>query len=75
MIKLEEKLIELGYETNCKDYKIWLKGNIKIIIFYGKIEYYGVITPNNIHTQQEIDSLQQEFNQLQKDLKVLENVD
>lgn len=70
MTKIEEKLIELGYETNCEVYKIWFKGNIQIITFYGRIEDY-VITPNTIHNQQDIDNLQQAFNTLQQDLEVL----
>ena len=36
MNKLERKLIELGYETDCEIYQIWHKGNIQIITFYGK---------------------------------------
>lgn len=71
MNKLEQKLIELGYETNCEIYQIWLKGNIQIVTFYGRIENYCVIVPNNIYRQQDIDGIQQEFNVLQQDLDVL----
>ena len=71
---LKEKLIELGYETDCDFYEIWLKGNIQIITFYGRIKNYCVITSNNIHRQQDIDDLQQAFNTLQQDFKELNSV-
>ena len=71
MNKLERKLIELGYETDCEIYQIWHKGNIQIITFYGRIENYCVIVLNNIYRQQDIDSIQEEFNILQQDLEVL----
>ena len=70
-LELKEKLIELGYETDCDFCEIWLKGNIQIITFYGRIKNYCIITSNNIHRQQDIDNIQQAFNQLQKDLEVL----
>ena len=71
MTKLEQKLIELGYETNNSIYKYWFKGQIVIQTFYGRLENYYIICPNNIHRQQDIDNLQQAFNQLQNDLKEL----
>jgi hypothetical protein len=71
MTKLEQKLIELGYETNNSIYKYWFKGQIVIQTFYGNVENYYIICPNNIHRQQDIDNLQQAFNQLQSDLKEL----
>lgn len=70
-LELKEKLIKLGYETNCDICEIWHKGNIQIITFYGRIESYCVIIPNNIYRQQDIDDLQQAFNTLQQDLEVL----
>ena len=75
MTRLENKLLELGYETNNSIYKYWFKGQIVIQTFYGRLENYYIICPNNIHRQQDIDNLQQVFNKLKQDLEVLKNVD
>ena len=71
MTKLEEKLLELGYETYNEVYKYWRKGLIVIETFYERIEDYYVCGPRLIRTQQDIDNPQQALNQLQKDLEVL----
>ena len=82
MSKLEEKLIELGYEKRIDIpyayYKYAFrdgKGNfiwIHIEILDNRIIYYSV---QNVTTffrkQQEIDNLQQAFNEMQKDLEML----
>ena len=73
MTKLEEKLIELGYETKNIVYKYWHKGLIVIETFYERIEAWYILTPILIRTQEDIEKYQQAFNQLQKDLEVLEN--
>ena len=83
MTKLEEKLIELGYQYYNDDFaKIttWYKHmndcDIKIQIdyvseqiIYTNIQYWTSVFSN----QYQIDNLQQAFNQLQKDLEVLKN--
>lgn len=75
MTKVEEKLIELGYEAKGEIYIMWLKGNIQIITFYGRMDSCCVIIPNSIYRQQDIDNIQQEFNQLQEDLEILEELE
>lgn len=84
MTKLEEKLIELGYKRyrNGFHFKDLFsnKGNvvsIKIIIENNKIKDYSVYTwgDSEIRTQQDIDYKQQAFNELQKDLEVLKDID
>ena len=86
MTKLEEKLIELGYKRRIDIpygyYKYAFrdgKGNfilIHIEILDNRIIYYSV---QNITTlfrkQSEINNLQQAFNEMQKDLEVLRNVE
>ena len=82
MTKLEEKLIELEYECyglslNGYCYNKRFNGRIDLKIIYDKtyrnringwkVNYY----PVSVTSQQDIDNLQQAFNQLQKDLKVL----
>ena len=82
MTKLEQKLIELGYEKQ-------QKYNSKQIIilylkdmFYGLTIYYNLVTNKIVdnlvltngkcvRTQQDIDSLQLAFNEMQKDLEIL----
>ena len=78
MTKLEEKLIELGYvEDKCYSnvYKKIENKNIFIIrLNYknrNKIDYICIENAYYIETQQDIDHLQQAFNQLQNDLEVL----
>ena len=77
MIKLEQKLIELGYE---KVYftlweKIFLNNFIiRLEVIDNKItDRFELVNHQNIiiRTQFEIDNLQQAFNQLQNDLEIL----
>lgn len=82
MTKLEQKLIEL-------DYKKWLLGNddiqyyhkltdeveIEIHIKNGTILNYYVYQRRSIFKQEQIDNLQQAFNQLQSDLKELNQIE
>ena len=75
MTKLEEKLIQLGYRQKNKTYIIYAKqinGILFELIVNGDI-FGKIIVLNSIHTQQDIDNLQQAFNQLQKDLEVLKD--
>ena len=78
MTKLEEKLIELGYEIYHKDnYSIiWNKDylvyELKIQIINDKIFQSYIKSMNYLFfTQTHIDNLQQAFNEMQKDLEVL----
>ena len=81
MSKLEEKLIELGYDIENTDwtYKQATKAYMDccIIIYFNKEKYGNNITFKcvkpifSIKSQQDIDNLQQAFNVLQKDLEVL----
>ena len=85
MTKLEQKLIELGYEKE-PDYKsnqylfVYTKRCIgllnPIVIFYDL--QCDVISPQGIHIrdgwvlkQEQIYALQQAFNEMQKDLEIL----
>lgn len=82
MTKLEEKLIELGYDEQPK------YNSKQIIIlylkdmFYGLAIYYNLVTNKIVdnvvltngkcvRTQQDIDYLQLAFNLMQKDLEIL----
>ena len=82
MSRLEEKLIELGYrkisyynfirykkETKCHCiiFEVSKQREVKIQDNY--------ILSNYFYKQQEIDNLQQAFNEMQKDLEVLRNVE
>ena len=82
MSKLEEKLIELGYECyglslNGYCYNKRVNGRVDLKIIYDKtyrnringweVNYY----PVSVTSQQDIDNLQQAFNEMQKDLEVL----
>ena len=78
MTKLEEKLIQLGYE-NIKNNR-WVKeydGNKNIFINtnenHNEIKEYYIHFYSFLECQQDIDNLQQAFNQLQKDLEVLKD--
>lgn len=86
MTKLEQKLIELGYELN--DWLSWSFTNVayskkyerhKIVIYVDKNtqSYKGqrVLPLTYYNNQQDIDNLQQAFNQLKKDLKELKQVE
>ena len=80
MTKLEEKLLELGYRTNWF-YRLFSEIKyfnqcfgqmlvIKFDKFYNS--YKGEVWVNpTCKTQQDVDNMQQAFNQLQKDLEVL----
>lgn len=79
MTKLEQKLIELGYEIQDTAWTYKQTRNryfdcfvyIQFLKKENKINYYGVKPIFSIKTQQDIDNLQQAFNQLQNDLKEL----
>lgn len=84
MTKLEQKLIELGYEieNTVWTYKQARKEYMKcwIYIEFNKEKYGNNITFKCvkpifcIKSQQDIDNLQQAYNQLQKDLEMLKDV-
>ena len=83
MSKLEEKLIELGYRyyyDNSEGY-LYIKTHNKkylfnVLLSYSKrrIETYEVSSVYDFHSQQDIDNLQQAFNEFQKDLEILKGV-
>ena len=85
MTKLEEKLIELGYKPY--EYFMLIHSFIKIyndkwnvIIETGMdkthvIECYVDLDGTAIYTQQDIDNLQQAFDEMQKDLEILKGVE
>ena len=73
MTKLEQKLVELGY----KEYKnelleehYWYKQIGKVLIIWEDNDLF-VDGFWRIHKQNDIDNLQQAFNQMQKDLEIL----
>lgn len=85
MTKLEEKLIELGYISN--EWLNWAFTNVaytkkygmhNIVIYVNKetitIKCYRIIPIAFYNEQQDINDLQQAFNQLQNDLEVLKDV-
>lgn len=78
MTKLEEKLIELGYEqfNDTRLYsKPYLETNNEIIIVLtyerNEINFYKVFCPSSFYKQQQVNDLQQAFNVMQKDLEEL----
>ena len=84
MTKLEQKLIELGYEIYLKEFNTVSKLAYKTINKYDiklrlnkeitKIYAFGVVdecTELYINSQEQIDNLQQAFNIMQKDLEIL----
>ena len=75
MTKLEEKLIELGYNNvdyNCYKKKFFRFIFITLELKNDKIWFYSVADLNNCFvTQQDIDNLQQAFNEMQRDLEEL----
>ena len=83
MTKLEEKLIELGYcyaFDNSEGY-LYVKSPNKKYIFnvllsYSKrrIENYDMLSVYDIHSQKDIDNLQQAFDEMQKDLEILKEI-
>jgi uncharacterized coiled-coil protein SlyX len=82
MTKLEKKLQELEYRyafDNDEGYLYCKRHNKKyifnVLLSYSKrrIENYDVANLYDIHSQKDIDNLQQAFDELQKDLQELEN--
>ena len=75
MTKLEEKLIELGYEFYCPNYyaKLYCDQTIYIELRYKQYiqDYYVEAHYWNFKFKKQIDNLQQAFNELQKDLEIL----
>ena len=81
MTKLEQKLLKLGYEIENTDWtyktaRKWFEYGWFNILFnkekYGNNIYYSCVDYIfKFKTQQDIDNLQQAFNQLQADLKEL----
>lgn len=81
MTKLESKLIGLGYVKNRQmsyEYETYYFRNFDSFInLYINVEVDGYITHSYVQAfdtyacQEQIDNLQQAFNQLQKDLEVL----
>ena len=89
MTKLEEKLIELGYELTiieymnnkqlCKTYEKPFKHCYIVVWTYTQYEYlrkpYHLFIKYNhnnyIKEQEQLDTLQQAFNEMQKDLEEL----
>ena len=77
MSKLEDKLQELGYrkrEYSKVQYFKSIYGGIIHLDITDLVSTY--VEPKYIiHYQQDIDNLQQAFNEMQKDLEVLRNVE
>ena len=78
MTKLEEKLIELGYNQvyrDCYKKKCFRFIFITLELDNDRIWCKSVSDLDNFFTkQQDIDNLQQAFNEMQKDLEVLKRV-
>lgn len=84
MTKLEEKLLELEYcyaFDNSEGY-LYVKTHNKKYIFnvllsYSKrrIENYDVANVYDFHSQKDIDNLQLAFDEMQKDLEILEGIE
>lgn len=78
MTKLEQKLLELGYKQEFPEF-IWEKLFTQELLIKidardlskSRVFPYGIYA---FKSQQDIDNLQQAFNQLQQDLEVLNNV-
>jgi hypothetical protein len=76
MTKLEERLKELGYKkrySKVEYFKRIYGGIIHLTITDLKSTF--VEPAYIIYSQQQIDNLQQAFNEMQKDLEVLRNVE
>lgn len=77
MTKLEEKLIELGYNEAFvgNDNNIYYKNKIKRIVLNSKCEKivtsYLRLLSSEIDSEKQIKNIQQAFNQLQDDLEEL----
>jgi hypothetical protein len=87
MTKLEEKLIELGYEEHTSmifNRKRWVKTIIEdyyLVIYTNEMiseikekECFIHLIDIKLYDQYGIDNLQQAYNQLQKDLEVLKEL-
>ena len=75
MTKLEQKLIQLGYEKEEYNGIIYFKYVDRCYLFINShnLKKYGVECHMMTYTEQRhIDNLQQAYNQLQSDLKELE---
>ena len=84
MTKLEEKLVELGYEQGVTLKHLYLKdiGNARILLWLNQshtniTKDSGVLKNESIYVrkQQDIDNLQKAFNEMQKDLEILKGVE
>ena len=77
MSRLEEKLIELGYskrEYSKVQYFKSIYGGIIHLDITDLVSTY--VEPKYIiHFQQDLDNLQQAFNEMQKDLEILKGVE
>ena len=82
MSKLKEKLQELGYKVSIfqnryiKNYEE--TGNyilIQLSKYEDKIKHWGLYCPSGFIIQEHIDRLQQEFNQMEKDLAILKELE
>lgn len=75
MTKLEEKLIELGYEQFIRRGLKWVKGSngyaVVVDTSVKPIKSYVVLEFSHLDRQWEIDNLQLAFNEMQKDLEIL----
>lgn len=77
MTKIEEKLIELGYENVYASVYLKRLNSIYSISFdvYSSVYFYSLYRENkSFKTQKDIDNLQQAFNEMQKDLEILKGV-
>ena len=76
MSKLEQKLIELGYEQSNIP-KIYVKriycNNIQMNVWRNTIVKPKIQTNNIVETQQDIDNLQQAFDTMQRHLEARNN--
>lgn len=79
MTKLYEKLKELGYKPNklipFEYFKRYKKCTASILISGGLVGFLNLkYKISVINTQQDIDDLQQAFNELQKDIEELKKI-
>lgn len=76
MTKLEQKLIELGYELNGEYnyynvYRKRISSNDLFVEVYHNLSLDYCIDVGYVYSQQDINDLQQAFNVMQKDLEIL----
>ena len=82
MTKIEEKLIELGYKKE-KNYRLYVKNYLEtdneiwhiLTVGNDEISLSKIYCQSAFIEQEHIDSLQQAFNEMQKDLEVLKSVE